>query len=213
MKIVKWLSAALLSIPLVSVQAGELRLDYSDFYSHLRKLDDEELQPLHFAFGFLNVQTKELCQVQKVMIDTDKMDIPVDVMANNRFVLPTEKALKLAKARLNIQLLEPENRCDLSVLLEAKPEMFEDGLDSTELLSVMTAFEGFFDKMGGFLSFMMPSATGLQITFTDPESIPDTFKALSVSNNGRWNIDGERLAELPQDFILNGVERITALTK
>jgi len=213
LKIVKWLSAALLSIPLVSVQAGELRLDYSDFYSHLRKLDDEELQPLHFAFGFLNVQTNELCQVQKVMIDTDKMDIPVDVMANNRFVLPTEKALKLAKARLNIQLLEPENRCDLSVLLEAKPALFQDGVDAAELGMLMAAFQRFFDKMGSFLSFMMPSATGLQITVADDSLVPEAFKALSTFNSGHWHVEAVNLPKLPNEFRLEGVQRITALTQ
>lgn len=213
MKIVKWLTAVCVVFPLLAAQAGELHLDYSDFYSHLRKLDDEELQPLHFAFGFVNVQSKDLCQVQSVMINTDKMDIPVGVMANNRFVLPTEKALKLAKARLFIKLSEPENRCDLSVLLEAKPALFQDGVDAAELGMLMAAFQRFFDKMGSFLSFMMPSATGLQITVADDSLVPEAFKALSTFNSGHWHVEAASLPKLPNEIRLEGVQRITALTQ
>ena len=70
--------------------AGELRLDYSSFYSHLKKIDDDELQSLRFAFGFLNVQTKDLCTPETVLVHTNKKDITIEVNEHKRFELPTE---------------------------------------------------------------------------------------------------------------------------
>ena len=150
---------------IMSAHAGELRLDYSSFYSHLRKIDDEQLRSLEFAFGFVNVRTGELCTPQNALVHTDKKDIPVSVNEQKRFVLPTEKALKLAKAQVHIQLAEANNQCDLSVLLQVKPELLQDGVDAQELQSYFVAFEEFFHKMGGFLSFMMPSPEGLNLKF------------------------------------------------
>lgn len=191
--------------------AGELHLDYADFYSHLRKLNNDELNSLQFAFGFLNVRSKELCHVESVLIDTDKQDIQIPVQPNQRFVLPNEKALKMAKARMLVKLTEPQNQCDLSVLLEVKPELYAEGVVAADLLNYAEAFNHFFDKMGSFLSFMMPSPEGLQIRFNEAVDVPETLRSVAQLNAGNWGIKTEQLASLPGNLTVSGISQITAL--
>lgn len=208
---VRWILLLIISFGNSQLWAGELHLEYADFYSHLRKLNGEELQSLQFAFGFIHVQSKDLCQLSSVLIDTDKKDIDVSVQSNRRFVLPNEKALKMAKARLLVKLEEPQNQCDLSVLLEVKPELFAEPINSSQLLSYFHAFEAFFDKMGGFLSFMMPSPSGLQITFQDPTSVPEAFAANTKLDGEYWQIKQDDIEQLLADTQLSGIKQITAL--
>ncbi|BDX06533.1 DUF2987 domain-containing protein [Planctobacterium marinum] len=207
---VRWILLLVIGLSGNSLWAGELHLEYADFYSHLRKLNGEELQSLQFAFGFLHVQSKDLCRVSSVLIDTDKKDIDVPVQSNRRFVLPNEKALKMAKARLLVKLEEPQNQCDLSVLLEVKPELFAEPVNASQLLSYFHSFEAFFDKMGGFLSFMMPSPEGLQITFNDPTTVPKAFSASAKLVGEHWQIKQEDIERL-LDTKLSGIKQITAL--
>lgn len=192
--------------------AGELRLDYSSFYSHLKKIDDDELQSLRFAFGFLNVQTKDLCTPESVLVHTNKKDITIEVNEHKRFELPTEKALKLAKAEVHIQLTEPNNRCDLSVLLEVKPSLFVDGVSATELQGYFTAFVEFFDKMGSFLSFLMPSPEGMHLKFKakseEPAAHSDTLIPEDTANT--YTLMEEGIAHLPADVKLQDIIAVTA---
>ena len=207
----KFFVALILTFSLQSTFAGELRLDYSSFYSHLKKLNNEELAPLEFAFGFLNVRSGDLCHVDSVMIHTDKKDIDISV-AKKRFVLPSEKALKLAKAEVHVKLQEQNNQCDLSVQLQIKPTLLEDGVDKAELAGFFQAFEDFFDKMGGFLSFMMPSPSGMYLQFQ-----PDTLETGMLAS---WLQPQEKaqqylvlqgnLPKLPDDLLLKDISAVTA---
>ena len=192
--------------------AGELRLDYSSFYSHLKKIDDEELRSLRFAFGFLNVQSKDLCTPETVLVHTDKKDIAIEVNGDKRFELPTEKALKLAKAEVHVQLTEPNNRCDLSVLLEVKPSLLADGVSASELQNYFTAFVEFFDKMGGFLSFMMPSPEGMHLKFKAKSKEPDAYSdaLMPEETANTFTLMEEGIVHLPADVKLQDVIAVTA---
>lgn len=192
--------------------SGELRLDYSSFYSHLRKIDNEELHSLQFAFGFVNVRSKELCQPTNIFVHTDKKDIPIEINANRRFVLPTEKALKLAKAELHIQLIEPNNQCDLSVLLQVNPELLADGVTSTELQVYFETFVEFFDKMGGFLPFMMPSPEGLHLKFANNSEEPLTMgeNLIPEASDDTYTLMENSIGSLANNLILNDVSAVTA---
>ncbi|XOV77979.1 MAG: DUF2987 domain-containing protein [Aestuariibacter sp.] len=156
--------------------AEQLRLDYKSFYSHLRQLDDEQLSDLQFAFGFKLVNSQELCTVEEVYVHTDKLDIPVVVDTRNRFVLPTEKALKLAQAVVVIDLLPAANKCDLSVQLEVSPDALTESIGIKELRRYFAAFAAFFKEMGGMLSFLMPSPDGLIIYLNDTSSLQDPWR-------------------------------------
>lgn len=211
MKIVNLIMALMLAMTAQPLTADELHLEYADFYSHLRKLNNDELNTLQFAFGFLNVRSKELCQVESVLIDTDKQDIKIPVQSNQRFVLPNEKALKMAKARMLVKLSEPKNQCDLSVLLEVKPDLYAEGVSAKNLLQYADAFNHFFDKMGSFLSFMMPSPEGLKIGFKDGADVPESLRLVAQQNTGNWAIKTEQLERLPDDLTVSGINQITAL--
>ena len=191
--------------------AGELHLDYGSFYSHLKKLNNEELAPLQFAFGFVNVRSGNLCEVQRVKVHTDKQDIPVEVNAKNRFVLPYEKALKLAKAEVWVNLKEANNQCDLSVQLEVNPVLFSQGVSRQQLQDYFLAFDAFFDKMGGFLSFMMPSPEGVGLRFkagSAEQTVLLTAKATQLEQN-KWVIHQDAFSALGERRF-SDIEEITA---
>lgn len=100
----------------------QLTVEYKTFYSHLRKIDAEDTPSLQFAFGFMNEQTKAPCIINKALIHTQKVDIPLALNAMNRFSLPKERALKLADAEVTVQFEHAhQNACQLSMLLQANP--------------------------------------------------------------------------------------------
>ena len=105
-----------LSFLIVQPLAAEvIEVEYKSFYSHVKKLDDEDTNALQFAFGFIKVGEGRLCEVRDAHIITDKKMIPLDVTDEYRFTVPTDRVLKLAEARVSIDLAEPANQCDMSV--------------------------------------------------------------------------------------------------
>ena len=159
-------SLAMLSAA-VPALAETLVVEYSSFYSHVRKIDKEETSALQFAFGFLNVRDKTLCTIKDAFINTQKQNISLTVSPEQRFTVPNEKALKMAKANVVIELEEAANLCDMSVQLETKSEFLHKQYGSDELMTLHSQYQEFFDNMGGFLSFLMPGTEGLVFHFED----------------------------------------------
>lgn len=170
---------AALSCPLAS--ADTLELEYKSLYSHVRKLDDESMPALQFAFGLQNNRSAngDLCQIQSATLVTQKKRFDLPVTEEGRFTLWAERALKLAKAKVKLELTEPAEHCDMSVQLEAKPEYNKIRYDLTELRDLAGQYQVFFDEMGSFLSFLMPGTEGIQLQF---ESAPQPGQ---VSLNGQ----------------------------
>lgn len=149
--------------------ANELQVEYKTFYSHVKKLKGEDTQALQFAFGFMNIHTKQLCQINEARISTDKKQIPLNVTSENRFTIPSENALRQADAIIVLDLAEATNVCDISVQLETKPEFLKQQYPKTELEFLYSQYQAFFNEMGGFMSFMMPQVDGLTLQFADKE--------------------------------------------
>ena len=165
-----WLLALICS----SSCAETIQVEYSRFYSHIKKLDHEDTQALQFAFGFLRVGEGRLCHITSANIVTDKQVIPVEVSSENRFTLPSEKALKLADAKVEVAFEERANVCDMSVQLETKPTFLKSQYTQDELQFLLQQYRSFFNAMGSFLSFMMPSVEGLVVQFEDDNiSMPE----------------------------------------
>ena len=172
-----------------AVSAEQISVEYSSFYSHIRKLDNEDLKALQFSFGFKRVGSNELCGIENAHIHTQKQTIPVVINNENRFTLPSEKALKMAKAEVVVMLKEAANRCDMSVQLETKGKYLKKSYTSEELQYLFQQYQNFFDEMGGFLSFMMPTATGITFLFDEPVTqVPEGLKVenASVSMDASW---------------------------
>ena len=165
------------------LRAETLDVEYSSFYSHVKKLDDPDTNALRFAFGFQHIAEKRLCIISSAKIITQKQTLPLTVEKNNRFTVPTDKILKIAKAKVVIELDDQANRCDMSVQLETLPSFLKTQYSHDELLLLFNQYQAFFDKMGGFLYFMMPSAEGLLFHFDVDESFPESLQAL-VDENG-----------------------------
>ncbi|WP_102795451.1 DUF2987 domain-containing protein [Bowmanella denitrificans] len=148
-----------------ALASESLELDYATLYSHTRKLDKDELSALQFAFGFMHHQSKQMCHLESAYLHTQKQDIPLQITQEQRFTVPSEKALSLAKAVARFELTEPVNQCDMSVQLETKAEYLKTAYDLQELVLLYDQYTEFFDSMGSFLAFMMPSVKGLVLHF------------------------------------------------
>lgn len=192
--------------------ADVIDIAYKDLYSHLRKLDNEDTQQLQFAFGFLKVPEKQtLCQLKNAKIITDKQTLPVVITSEQRFTVPFERALKLADALVQLEVVEPKNQCDISVQLETTSDLLQTTYSQSELLAIKAQYESFFNEMGGFMSFMMPQVSGLQVQFANDDLsmvLPDGLQVIS----GILRIDNNKINALSEIQLPEKPLRITALT-
>jgi hypothetical protein len=181
--------------------AETLEVEYSSFYSHVKKLDEPETDALRFAFGFLHITEKRLCHISSAKIVTQKQILDLTVENNERFTVPTDKILKMAKAQVVIELDDQANRCDMSVQLETIPSYLKTQYSHDELLLLFEQYQEFFDEMGGILSFMMPSAEGLLFHFEEGVTLPESLQSLmdkegTIALSKIWLAQGKGL-ELP----------------
>ncbi|AXT40278.1 DUF2987 domain-containing protein [Alteromonas sp. BL110] len=193
-----------------SVTAETIDVEYSRFYSHVKKLDNEDTQALQFAFGFVRVGEGRLCGVNGASIVTDKKTMSLEVTDEGRFTVPTEKALKLANALVRIDLNERANVCDMSVQLETKPEYLKQYYKQEELTFLYEQYEAFFNEMGSFLSFMMPSVKGLMIQFDDKNLDFVTPQGVQI-NNGVLHLEQEWINEAKGLTLPKAPLRVTAM--
>ena len=189
----------------------ELQVDYKTFYSHVRKLDSEDTNALQFAFGFVNIHTKALCEISSARISTQKQQIPIHVTAENRFTLPSEKALRLADALVILELTQAANICDISVQLETKPEYLKRSYDAQELKLLLSQYQTFFDDIGGFMSFLMPKVNGITIQFSADDLSGTTDTGLDIKN-GRLFLSASDVADINTLVLPQMPLRITAST-
>lgn len=195
-----------------SAAAETLSVEYKSFYSHVKQLDKEEMDALQFAFGFLNIHTKDLCNVKEARISTEKKQIPLEVSKENRFTVPSERALNLAKALVIVDLEQAANICDMSVQLETKPEYLKNKYAQNELAELLTQYETFFDKMGGFMSFMMPNVTGITLVF--PSAVNDQILEGGLQiTNGRLFLNESSIESLTRLNLPFAPSRIIAVTE
>jgi hypothetical protein len=192
------------------VVAETLKVEYSSFYSHVKKLDDPSTNALRFAFGFQHIAEQRLCHISSAQIVTQKQTLPLTVENNYRFTVPTDKILKMAKAMVIIELDDQANQCDMSVQLETSPSFLKVQYSQEELLLLFNQYQAFFEEMGGFLSFMMPAAEGLLFHFDDEVQLPNELRDLSekkgmIALSKGWLLQHNSL-ELP-----NKPLRITAI--
>lgn len=190
---------------------NELVVEYKSFYSHARKIDNEEMNALQFAFGFIDIRSENLCEIKQARISTEKVQIPLIISDEYRFTVPVERALRLADAKVILLLEQATNVCDMSVQLETKPEFLKSQYTKQELEMLFTQYEVFFDDMGGFLSFLMPSVEGLNIYFKDKTINQDMQNGLMIVN-GVLNVDQNQFAALSGLTLPSLPLRITAHT-
>jgi hypothetical protein len=193
-----------------SVAAETIDVEYSRFYSHVKKLDNEDTQALQFAFGFVRVGEGRLCEVNGASIVTDKKTMPLEVSGEGRFTVPTEKALKLANALVRIDLNERANVCDMSVQLETKPEYLKQYYTKDDLTFLYGQYEAFFNEMGSFLSFMMPSVKGLMIQFDDKNLDFITPQGVQI-NNGVLHLEQDWINDAKGLTLPRAPLRVTAM--
>lgn len=178
----KYLLGAILLFCCFTSQAETLVVPYSNFYSHTKKIEGKETNALQFAFGFKQVQSTELCTINSAIIHTQKQDIPLTLISQQRFTVPTNKILKMARAEVVIELQQAANRCDMSVQLETKAEYLKHDYSKQELQMVLEQYQAFFSGMGSFLSFMMPNVQGLSLHFSDETQLLSLPEGLQLEN-------------------------------
>lgn len=199
-----------LSLLIAQPLAAEvIEVEYSRFYSHVKKLNDEDTNALQFAFGFVKVGEGRLCEVRDAHIITDKKIMPLNVTDEYRFTVPTERALKLAGAKIAIDLAEPANQCDMSVQLETRAEFLKQDYSVEDLQFLMGQYRAFFNEMGSFLSFMMPTVQGLVFQFKD-DNLDATLPNAPRINKGTLILDEEWLDDASQLRLPETPMRVTA---
>ena len=176
------------------LMAETLGVQYSSFYSHVKKLNDPETDALRFAFGFKHIAKNRLCHISSAKIVTQKQTLPLTVENNSRFTVPTDKILKMAKAQVVIELDDQANQCDMSVQLETLPHYLKKQYSHEDLALLFEQYQAFFDEMGGFLSFMMPSVTGLLVHFDTDVDFPKHLQPL-LDEKGRITLSKNWLAQ------------------
>jgi hypothetical protein len=179
--------------------AETLDVEYSSFYSHVKKLDDPDTDALRFAFGFMHIAEKRLCHISNAQITTQKQILALTLENNNRFTVPTDKILKMARAKVIIELDDQANQCDMSVQLETLPSFLKTQYSYDELLALFDQYQAFFEEMGGFLSFMMPAPQGLLFHFDEAVELPENLQTLvdkkgALALNKTWLMQKKGLA-------------------
>jgi len=192
------------------LMAETLDVEYSSFYSHVKKLDNPDTDALRFAFGFQHIAEKRLCHISSAQIVTQKQALVLTLENNQRFTVPTDKILKMAKAMVIIELDDQANQCDMSVQLETLPSFLKTQYSHDELLLLFNQYQAFFDKMGGFLSFMMPSAEGLLFHFDEDVRLPKHLQPL-LNKNGTIALSKTWLMQQKGLELPNKPLRITAI--
>ncbi|MFC3121734.1 DUF2987 domain-containing protein [Agaribacter flavus] len=200
-----------LSCPIALVSAEEISVEYKRFYSHVRKLNNEETEALQFAFGFKHIHENRLCDIASAVISTDKKQIPLALSDEHRFTVPSEKALRLADARVVLDLQDKANLCDMSVQLETKENYLKTSYTPKELRYLFDQYHAFFDDMGGLLSFMMPSVVGLRFYFENGLN-QQLENSAFVIVNGELTVDKKQFDNLPTLNLPSTPLRITAIT-
>ena len=190
--------------------AETLKVEYSSFYSHVKKLDDPSTNALRFAFGFMHITQQRLCHITRAQIITQKQTLPLTVENNNRFTVPTDKILKMAKAVVVIELDDQANQCDMSVQLETLPSFLKTQYSHEELQLLFNQYQAFFEEMGGVLSFMMPSVDGLLFHFNPEVRLPKDLQAL-VDKKGVLVLSKTWLMQQKSLELPNKPLRITAI--
>jgi hypothetical protein len=189
-----------------------LDVEYASFYSHIKKLDDPDTNALRFAFGFRHIIRQDLCTINSAKIVTQKQTLPLLVENTHRFTVPLNKILKMAKAKVEISLEDQANQCDMSVQLETLPSYLKQHYTHDELQLIFAQYQAFFEQMGGFLSFLMPSAEGIVLHFPDDYQVPQKLK-LMTDEQGNVVLT-QRWLEKGQSLELNKIPlRITALVE
>jgi hypothetical protein len=194
-----------------TVKSDTLMVGYKTFYSHLSKLKSEDTNALQFAFGFINIHTKQLCEINSARISTEKQQMPLTVTPEFRFTLPTEKVLKLANATVVLELTEKSNICDISVQLETKPEYLKTSYAAEELELIYQQYSNFFDDVGGFMSFMMPTVNGIIIRFGDKTLSGPLSNGMQISK-GILSVNANEISRLHNVDLVKIPLRITAKT-
>ncbi|WP_100657297.1 DUF2987 domain-containing protein [Alteromonas flava] len=196
----KWIAVPLISVWINPVATAEtIEVEYKGFYSHVKKLTGEDTQALQFAFGFQHNTENRLCELSAAKIVTQKQSIDLVITAENRFTVPSERALNMAGAKLEIETTDKANQCDMSVQLETKPEYLKYYYSHDELQFIYDQYAAFFNEMGSFLSFMMPHVDGLTFHFADHEMDRELKDAPAIVNGilqlpGSWLGEQEALA-------------------
>lgn len=200
-----------LCLAVLPVYADTIEVSYKSFYSHVRKLQQDDTNQLQFAFGFINVNSQTLCSLQSAQIVTDKKTIPLDITKEQRFTVPSERALNLADAIVQIEFNANANQCDMSVQLETKPTVLKQEYTQSDLKEIEEQYIAFFNEMGSFLSFMMPNVKGLIISFTDQQLSANVGNDKYI-NQGVLVLDDAAIDEIKTLVLPDVPLRITALS-
>ena len=84
------------------VSAETISVEYKRFYSHVKKLNNEDTQALQFAFGFQHIHHDRLCVVNEAKIITEKQTLLLEVTI---YILGRSQSSDTSMERENLQFV------------------------------------------------------------------------------------------------------------
>ena len=99
----------------------------------------------------------------------------------------------------------------MSVQLETTPSLLKTQYLNIDLNNIYQQYSAFFNAMGSFMSFMMPSVEGLNIQFSDPRFDYVINETLRIEQ-GMLRLNKQQLSTLKDVKLPQKPLRITALT-
>ncbi len=188
-----------------------IEMEYHDFYRHIQNLRHQDTNGLTYSFGFMHINTQQLCQINEAELILKNQTIDLTIDSENRFEMPSTDDPDLANGKVSLDIKEPPAECEMSVRLETKAEYLKTKYSKEELINIKRQYISFFNEMGSFMSFGVPSVNGLMITFDNKDLYHD-IKDIGKIQNGFIIIENQVLNDIDTIIFPEIPARITALT-
>ncbi|MBO1255058.1 DUF2987 domain-containing protein [Alteromonas sp. 5E99-2] len=208
----KSLLVLILSLSFVLEAWGNtIETKYYDFHRHIQNLRHPDTSKLTYSFGFIHVDTQTLCQINEATLALKDQTIDLIVDTEYRFKMPSTDDSELANGKVVLDVIESPDACEMSVRLETKEEYLKVKYSKEDLNDIKRQYVAFFNEMGSFMSFGVPSVNGLMITF-DNKYLYHDFKGIGKIQNGFMIIENQMLSDIDTIIFPEVPARITALT-
>ncbi|WP_169303057.1 DUF2987 domain-containing protein [Thalassotalea mangrovi] len=164
-----------------SVQAVDL--EYKGFYQRLEIIKDNELDEITMGFYLVDAQSRDRCAIDKAFFYGPNVDEQaIDIADDGRLQIPYDKKLYDSFAVLRVNQVDPGQNCTLQMQIQVKNKQKTE-FTFVELADYREQMQDLVDEFGGFLWFMMPDVTGLNLNLNDARSISFVHQQLKSDLN------------------------------
>jgi hypothetical protein len=155
----KKLIFCLIALCCAKAHAFEVKLQYGNFYDHIKQISRDEYSALDVRFSFVN-PAGELCHINSARIESEIVPQPIELNTGWFLEIEEDKGLDVNKGVVVIDFDKLD--CNIKVQIVAKDSVNHTH-NLTDLNQVYQQLALFMEDMGGMFSFLMPKASGVVI--------------------------------------------------